>query len=203
MSSSNRLPAILLTIGILVLLWSGVYPRDRFTWYLEIASVVVGGLILVTTYHRFRFTPLVYTLIFVHAVILLVGAHYTYEQVPLFDHLSDLLDLDRNHYDRLGHFAQGFIPAMIAREVLLRTSPLRRGGWLFTIVTSICLAFSAFWELLEWWVAMAVGGAADAFLGSQGDPWDAQWDMNLALIGAIAAQLLLRRFHDRHLEGVN
>jgi putative membrane protein len=139
---------------------------------------------------------------FVHAVILLIGAHYTYAEVPLFNWLRDALDLSRNHYDRVGHFAQGFFPAIYTREILLRASPLRRGGWMFFMVTSVCLAMSAFWELLEWWTALAAGQRADAFLGTQGDPWDTQNDMLLALVGAMLAQWLLARWHDRSLSAI-
>jgi len=158
--------------------------------------VLIGAPILVATYRRFPLTPLLYRLLFLHALILIVGGHYTYARVPLGDWVRDLFDLGRNHYDRLGHFAQGFVPAILAREILLRTTPLRRGGWLFFLVTSVCLAFSAFYELIEWWAAIAGGEAAESFLGTQGDPWDTQWDMFLALCGALVAQIALARVHD-------
>ena len=140
-----------------------------------------------------------YTLLAVHALILILGGHYTYAQVPLGFWVQDWLGFARNHYDRLGHFAQGFVPAILVREILLRTSPLRRGRWLFFLVTATCLAISACYELIEWWAALAGGEAADAFLGTQGDVWDTQWDMFLALLGALTAQLLLGRAHDRAL----
>jgi len=149
------------------------------------------------TWQRFPFSRLAYALMVVHAIILLIGGHYTYAEMPLFNWLRDTFELSRNYYDRLGHFAQGFIPAIVAREILLRNSPLQRGKWLFFIVTSICLAISACYEFIEWWVALASGTNAEAFLATQGDVWDTQWDMFTALIGAIAAQLMLRRMHDR------
>jgi len=149
-----------------------------------------------------RLSPLLYRLLFLHAVILVVGGHYTYAQVPIGFWIQDLLDASRNHYDRIGHFAQGFIPAILAREILLRRSPLRQGKWLFFLVVCVCFAFSALYELIEWWAALIGGDSAESFLGTQGDVWDTQWDMFLALLGAISAQLLLRRVHDRSMEGV-
>jgi len=178
---------------------SGLRPYDRVTWVLEVFPIFIGVPILLATRRRFPLTPLLYVLIFVHALILMLGGHYTYARVPLGFWMQDLFDLGRNHYDRIGHFAQGFVPAILAREVLLRRTPLRRGGWLFFLVTSVCLAFSACYEFFEWWSAVLGGSAADAFLGTQGDVWDTQWDMFFALIGAIAAQLLLARLHDRQL----
>jgi putative membrane protein len=160
---------------------------------------MMGLVILVATYRRFPLTPLLYTLICVHAIILCVGGHYTYAEVPFFSWLRDVTHTVRNNYDKLGHFVQGFVPAILAREVLLRRTPLRRGGWLFYIVTSICLGFSAAYELFEWGMAVWSGSAADAFLGSQGDPWDTQSDMLMALIGAVTSQILLRRLHDKQL----
>ena len=157
---------------------------------------VVGLIVIIATYNRFRLTTLVYSLIWVHAVILVVGGHYTYAEMPLFNWLRDTLHLDRNYYDRVGHFAQGFIPAIVAREVLLRVTPLKKGKMLSFIVICICLAISAFYEFIEWWVAVATGSAADAFLGTQGDVWDTQWDMFLAFCGATAAVVSLSRFHD-------
>jgi putative membrane protein len=182
-----------------VLIASGVAPHDRTTWWLEVFPVLIGAPILVATAARFPLTPLLYTLLALHAVILCVGGHYTYAQVPLGFWVRDALGLARNHYDRLGHFAQGFVPAILARELLLRTSPLQRGRWLFFLVTATCLAISAFYEFIEWWAALLGGVAADAFLGTQGDVWDTQWDMFLALIGALAAQIALGRAHDRAL----
>jgi putative membrane protein len=190
---------VLLGIVLTVLVWSGIEPHDRFTWFLEVAPVLIGLPIVIATGRRFPLTPLLYVLLTIHAVILMVGGKYTYAEVPAGFWVQDLLGLERNHYDRLGHFAQGFVPAILAREILWRRSPLRGSRWLGFVVVSICLAFSAFYELIEWWTAAASGEAADAFLGTQGDPWDTQWDMFLALLGALSALLLFRRVHDRQL----
>jgi putative membrane protein len=184
----------------LVLLWSGIEPHDRLTWWLEVAPVVIGAPLLLATARRFPLTPLLYGLLFVHAVILMVGGHYTYARVPAGFWVQDAFDLARNHYDRLGHVAQGFVPAILAREILLRRTPLRPGGWLSFLVLSVCLAFSALYELIEWASVLVGGdGATSDFLGAQGDVWDAQWDMFLAALGAAASLLLLSRAHDRAL----
>jgi len=193
---------VLLAVGIVLLVLSGIGPADRFTWFLEVAPVLIGVPIMIATYRRFPMTPLVYRLLLLHAVILMVGGHYTYAEVPLGFWMQEAFGFARNHYDRIGHLAQGFVPALLAREVLLRRSVLRRGGWLFFLVTCACLALSAVYELVEWWTALATGEAATAFLGTQGDPWDTQWDMFLALIGAVAAQLFLARLHDRQLRAL-
>jgi putative membrane protein len=153
----------------------------------------------VATYRRFRLTPLLYRLIFLHALVLILGGHYTYARVPAGFWVQDWFDLARNHYDRFAHLVQGFVPAVLAREVLLRRTPLRPGGWLFVLVTSVCLAFSACYELLEWASAVIGGSAAGDFLGTQGDVWDTQWDMFMALVGAVVAQVALGRVHDREL----
>lgn len=194
---------ILLIAAGLVLVWSGIGPQERGTWLLEVAPVLLGGPILVATFSSFRLSPLLYRLLLVHAVILMVGGHYTYANVPIGFWARDLLDLSRNHYDRLGHLAQGFVPAILAREILLRLSPLRPGRWLFFLVVCVCLAFSALYELIEWWVALVGGESAESFLGTQGDVWDTQWDMFLALLGSVSAQWLLRRMHDRSLAAVS
>jgi putative membrane protein len=186
-----------------VLLWSGIQPFDRGTWWLEVFPALIGAPILVLSFSSFRLSPILYRLLFLHAVILIVGGHYTYARVPAGFWAQDLMDLSRNHYDRIGHLAQGFVPAMLAREVLLRRSPLRRGKWLFFLVTSVCLAFSAFYELIEWWAALIWGGSAEAFLATQGDVWDTQWDMFLALLGALSAQLLLGWAHDQSMNSVS
>ncbi len=199
MQRGDREPAVLLAVGACLLALSGLQPHDRFTWLLEVGPILFGVPVLVATYRRFRLTPLAYRLVFIQAVILMVGAYYTYEKVPLGFWMRDVFGFARNHYDRIGHFAQGFVPAILAREVLLRLTPLKRGGWLFFLVTCVCLAISAFWELLEWWAAVATGARAEAFLGTQGDPWDTQWDMLFAFIGSLAAQLTLSRLHDRGL----
>jgi putative membrane protein len=193
---------LLLVVGG-VLVWSGISPHDYFTWFLEVFPVLVGIPLLIFTYHRFRLTDLTYFLIAIHAVILMVGGHYTYALVPAGNWLRDALDLSRNHYDRLGHFAQGFIPAIIAREIFIRTSPLKGSKWLGFIVVCFCVAFSACYELLEWATAALSGTAAEAFLGTQGDVWDTQKDMALALIGAIFALLTLSNLHDRQLSQYN
>lgn len=192
-----HLSLLALTVGVLV--WSGLAPKDRFTWFLEVMPVLIALPLLLVTGRRFPFTRLAYGLMTAHAVILMVGGHYTYAEMPLFNWLRDALDLSRNHYDRVGHLAQGFFPAIIAREILIRASPLRPGGWLFFLVTCFCLAFSACYEMVEWWVALASGDEAVAFLATQGDVWDTQWDMFLALLGAILSQLLLSKAHDRQL----
>jgi putative membrane protein len=199
---SSREPLALIAAAVLVLLWSGVEPLERGTWWLEVAPVLIGAPALVLTYSTFRLSPLLYRLLLLHAVILMVGGHYTYARVPVGFWMQDLLDLSRNHYDRLGHFAQGFVPAILAREILVRLSPLRRGGWLFFLVVCVCLAFSALYELIEWWAAVIGGDSAESFLGTQGDVWDTQWDMFLALLGAISAQIVLGRAHDRSMEAV-
>ena len=191
---------ILLLLGAIALVVSGIGPADRTTWWLEIFPILLAVPVLLATRNRFPLTPLVYRLIFVHALILMLGGHYTYAKVPLGFWMQDWFGFARNHYDRIGHFAQGFVPAMVAREILLRRSPLARGKWLFTMVTALCLAISACYEFVEWWAAVLGGSAADAFLGTQGDVWDTQWDMFMALIGAIAAQVLLARIQDRQIQ---
>ena len=198
-ANANRLPMALLAVVLAVLAWSGVAPHDRFTWLLEVAPVLIGVPVLLATGRRFPLTPLLYTLLAVHACILMVGGKYTYAEVPAGFWVSEALGLARNHYDRLGHFAQGFIPAILAREILVRTSPLRGSRWLPFVVVAFCLAFSAFYEMIEWWTAVLAGASSTAFLGTQGDVWDTQWDMFLALIGAASALLVLSRAHDRQL----
>jgi len=190
--------ALLLSLAA-VLVWSGIAPHDRFTWFLEVAPVLIGVPILIYVRPTFRFTRLVYTLLWIHAIILMVGGKYTYAEVPLGFRLQDLFGFARNHYDRIGHFAQGFIPAMLAREILIRRSPLRGSRWLPFVVVCFCLAFSALYELIEFWTALSTGEAAEAFLGTQGDVWDTQWDMQMALLGAVVALATLSRVHDREL----
>ena len=185
-----------------MLLWSAISPHDFPTWFLEAAPVLIAIPLLAASYRRFPLSRLAYGMIGLHAIILLVGAHYTYAEVPLFNWLRDSYELSRNHYDRLGHLAQGFFPAIVAREILLRRSPLKPGKWLFFLVTCFCLAFSAFYEMIEWWVALVAGDGAVSFLGTQGDPWDTQWDMLLALLGALSSQMLLSKVHDRSLAAV-
>ena len=189
----------LLAIVLIVLVWSGIEPHDRFTWVLEVFPVIIGVPIIIYVYPRFRFTPLVYSLMAIHAVILMVGGRYTYAEVPFGFRLQEWFGFARNHYDRIGHFVQGFVPALVAREILIRRSPLRGTRWLPFLVICFCLAFSALYELIEFWTALATGEQAEAFLGTQGDPWDTQWDMMLALIGAIMALMFFSRLHDRQL----
>lgn len=195
-------PLVLLTLVVLALVLSGLSPYDRTTWWLETFPVMISIPILVGTYRRFPLTSLLYTLLAIHALILILGGHYTYARVPLGFWVQDLFGFERNHYDRLGHFAQGFIPAILVREILLRTSPLRPGRWLFVLVTAVCLAFSACYEFIEWWTALLGGHSAEAFLGTQGDVWDTQWDMFLALVGAVTAQLTFAKAHDRALRAL-
>ncbi len=193
-----RREAFFLILGVvLVLIWSGVLPRDRLTWFMEVIWVMIGLPLVIWAWKRFPLTRLLCWLLAIHAVILMVGGRYTYVEVPIGLWIRDAFDLSRNHYDRLGHFAQGFIPAILARELLLRRTPLRPGPWLFYLVVSCSLAFSAFFEFLEWWAAVAMGGRADAFLATQGDIWDTQWDMFLAMCGAILAQLIFAKMHSR------
>lgn len=196
---SRRAFVALCLVAAVGLVWSGIGPTDRLTWWLEVMPVIIAVPLLGYTLGRFPLTWICYVLIAVHAAILMLGAHYTYALVPLGFWLQDLLDLARNPYDRIGHLAQGFVPAIVARELLLRHTSLRRGGWLFLIVSGMCLAISACYEFIEWWAALLGGGSAEAFLGTQGDVWDTQWDMFLALCGAIGAQLLLSRRHDREI----
>ena len=193
----------LLYIFIAVFIWSLINPMDLFTWFLEVLPAVIALILIIITYKTFRLTNIVYVLILIHSIILIIGGHYTYAEMPGFNWLRDTFDLSRNYYDRLGHFAQGFIPAIILREILLRTSPLRRGKLLNILVICTCLASSASYELIEWGVAEATGSAADAFLGTQGDVWDTQWDMFFALIGSISSLLLLTRVHDKFLKQYN
>jgi len=183
----------------LVLAWSAIEPFDRLTWALEVAPAVIAFVVLAATLRRFPLTPLLYFLILVHAVILMVGGHYTYAEVPGFRFDIGWLGGERNQYDKLGHFAQGFVPAMVARELLLRLKVLARPRWVAFLVLCIALAVSAFYELIEWWVALMVGIDSEAFLGTQGFEWDTQSDMGLALFGAAAALAALSRLHDRQL----
>jgi len=189
-----------LAIYFPVLIWSAVLPKDQFTWFLEVLPALIGLIILSVTYKKFPLTPLLYILILMHMVILMVGGHYTYAEVPLFDWIKEVFDQSRNNYDKVGHFAQGFIPIILAREVLIRKQVVKGKVWLNYILLSIVLAFSAFYEVIEWWVALASEEAAEAFLGTQGYIWDTQSDMMYALIGGVAALLTLSRLHDKQLQ---
>jgi len=192
----------LLAVVVIVLVWSGIHPHDRFTWFLEVAPVLIGLPIVVVTARRFPLMALSCVLLTIHACILMVGGKYTYAEVPLGFWVSELMGWTRNNYDRLGHLAQGFVPAIVGREILLRTSPLRPGKWLAFIVVCICLAISASYELVEWRTAVRTGEAAEAFLGTQGDPWDTQEDMAMAGIGAIVALVTLAGVQDRQLKRI-
>jgi putative membrane protein len=194
-----REPLALLAVAAIALVASGIGPWDRATWWMEVAPVLIGAPILIATWRRFPLTPLLYRLLLIHALILILGGHYTYARVPLGSWIQDGLELSRNPYDRIGHFAQGFVPAILAREILLRHRAVRAGGWCFFVVVCVALGFSAFYELIEWWAAIAWGAAAEDFLGTQGDVWDTQWDMCLALLGAIVALVFLGPLHDHAL----
>ncbi|MGW9125384.1 DUF2238 domain-containing protein [Paenibacillus chitinolyticus] len=180
-----------------VFIWSGIRPHDYFTWLLEVTPGLILIAVLIGIYRRTPLTLLTYTLVWAHVILLFVGGHYTYAEVPLFNWLRDTFDLERNYYDRLGHFMQGFVPAILTREILIRKIPLQPGGWLVFLTLSVCLGFSAFYELLEFTVAKLTGTAAESFLGTQGDVWDTQWDMMYALIGAVLSLLLLGKSHNR------
>ena len=191
-----------LLIFSIVLVWSAIRPHDYFTWALEVLPAILGLLILTTTFRNFQFTGLAYWLILIHSIILMIGGHYTYAEVPIFNWIRDAFAMNRNNYDKIGHFAQGFVPAIVAREILIRTSPLKQGKLLFFIVVCICLAISAFYELIEWSVAIVTGTAAEAFLGTQGYAWDTQSDMMFALIGAISSLIFLSKVHDNAISRV-
>lgn len=189
-----------LTIFFIVLIWSGINPKDYFTWMLEVMPALIALVLLIITRRRFKFTGLAYTLILVHCIILMIGGHYTYAEVPLFNWLKDVFDLGRNNYDKVGHFAQGFIPAIVAREILIRNNVVENKYWLISFVISICLSITALYELIEWWVAELVGESAEAFLGTQGYQWDTQSDMSFALWGSMLSILLLSHYHDVQLK---
>lgn len=193
--------ALWLVVFTLVTLWSAIEPKDVATWWLESIPALIALALIAATWQRFPLTGLVYWLILLHAVVLLVGAHYTYAEVPLFEWMKEPMGFERNNYDKVGHFVQGFVPVIVAREILLRTSPLERGNWLTFLLIATVLGISAFYELIEWWVALLSEEAADAFLGTQGYVWDTQSDMLFALVGAVAALVMLTRLHDRQLNG--
>jgi len=194
--------ALWLIVYFAVLIWSGINPKDYFTWLLEVLPAIIGLVVMAATYKKFRLTTLAYFLILLHSIILMVGGHFTYAEVPLFDWIRDVFNMERNNYDKVGHLAQGFIPAIIAREILMRLEVVYGKGWLSFLVICICLAISAFYELIEWWAALLSGEAAEAFLGTQGYVWDTQSDMMLALVGAVIALILLSKLHDRQLQKI-
>ena len=190
---------IFLLIYFVVFIWSAINPKDYFTWFLEVFPAIIALIILTFTYKNFKFTPLVYSLILIHSIILMVGGHYTYSEVPLFDFIKDFFNHDRNNYDKLGHFAQGFIPAMVAREIIIRKNIINIEAWRNFFIVCFCLGFSAFYELIEWWVAIFTNEASNDFLGTQGYIWDTQSDIFWALIGSILALTILRNFHTKQL----
>jgi len=189
----------LLSVFCIVLLWSGIAPHDYFTWFLEVLPALLALLALALTWNRFRFSNFIYVVVCIHSVILMIGGHYTYAEVPVGYWIKDLFDFGRNHYDRLGHFAQGFTPALVMREVVIKREIIRGRGWRFFFIASAVLGLSAFYEFFEWWTALATGEAAAAFLGTQGDVWDTQWDMFMCMMGALTALVLFRGLHDRYL----
>lgn len=198
-TGSSRWHIALLVSFVAALIWSGYSPVDRFVWVLEVMPAVIGAVVLTVIYPRIKLTMLVYFLIWLHALVLLIGGHWTYAEMPLFNWLRDEYGLARNYYDRVGHVFQGLVPAMITREIFIRARVVRGQIWQYFLVCCVVLAISAFYEFVEWWVAVASGEAAVAFLATQGDVWDTQWDMFLALCGAAIVQLVFGRWHDRQL----
>ena len=193
------LKVLWLTLFFIVLIWSGIGPKDQFTWFLEVLPAIIGLVLMAITWKSFPLTRVLYNFILLHCIVLMVGGHYTYAEVPLFDTIANWMGSERNNYDKVGHFFQGFVPALLAREILIRKGIVNGKAWLNIIIVAICLAFSAFYELIEWWVAVASGENAEAFLGTQGYIWDTQSDMALALVGAIISLIVLAKYHDRQL----
>jgi putative membrane protein len=202
MGVSRREGAVLIGVLVVALVWSAVGAKSLGTWALEVVWIVIGAPLVILNRARFPLTRLVLWLLVCHAIVLCYGGHHTYAETPLGNWFQDLLDTQRNNYDRFAHFVQGFVPAILVRELLLRLTPLRPGGWTFTLTTAVCLSIAACFEFVEWAAAIVLNAAADDFLGTQGDVWDTQWDMFLCLCGALVAQLLLRRVHDRQLAGM-
>ena len=200
---NHRLKIVWLTLFFAVLLWSGIAPKDYFTWSLEVAPAIIGLIVLIATYSNFPLSRLTYGLILLHCIVLMIGGHYTYAEVPLFDIFAEWFGWGRNHYDKLGHFIQGFVPAAIARELLLRLKVVKNERWLVLFVLSFCLAFSALYELIEWWAALAVGEDAEAFLGTQGYVWDTQSDMFLALIGSATFLLFFKKWQNLSIQNLS
>lgn len=193
---------IFLLLFFTVFIWSAIKPHDYFTWFLEVLPAILALFVLAFSYRRFKLTTLVYSLILIHCIILMIGGHYTYAQVPFFDFIKEVFNQDRNNYDKLGHFAQGFIPAIIAREIIIRKNIINFEAWRNFFILCFCLGFSAFYELVEWWVAIFASDAADDFLGTQGYIWDTQSDMAWALFGAAIALIILRKYHDKQLKNI-
>ena len=189
-----------LSIFFGVLIWSGIEPKDRLTWVLEAGPAMIGLLVMAQSRKSFPLTHLLYFWILLHCIVLMVGAKYTYAEVPLFNSISEAFGWERNNYDKVGHFMQGFVPALLAREILVRKQIVNFAGWRNVIILSICLAFSAFYELIEWWAALLIGEDADAFLGTQGYVWDTQSDMAWALLGALVCLISLKKSHDRQIK---
>ena len=200
--TSKHWHLVLLVSFLALLVWSGINPKDRFIWFLEVFPAMIAAAILIALYPRVKLTMLLYCLIWLHALVLMVGGHWTYAEMPLFSLLRDEYGLARNYYDRLGHVMQGFVPAVIAREIFIRGRVINGRGWMFFLICCVALAISAFYEFIEWWVAVWSGTAAEAFLATQGDVWDTQWDMFLALCGSVASQLLFARWHDLQLASI-
>ncbi len=200
---SNSMRNVWIAIFLAVLVWSGIGPHDYLTWFLEVAPAIIGGIVLWMTRDSFRLTALAYVLILIHCIILMVGGHYTYAEVPLFDWIGEIFDHERNNYDKAGHLAQGFIPVIVAREIVIRKNVFNSVAWRNFFIVCFCLGFSAFYELIEWWVALLSGEDAEAFLGTQGYVWDTQSDMGWALLGAVTALILLSKIHDRQLAGID
>lgn len=201
--SVSKFHIILLVSLFVVLVWSAIKPHDYFTWFLEVLPALLAVAILAFFYRRFRFTNLVYAVVWFHCIVLMVGAKYTYAEVPLFDYIGDLFGWSRNNYDKVGHFMQGFSPALIAREVFIRKNVVNGSGWTFFMAVAVPLAFSAFYEFVEWWVAVATGDSAEAFLGTQGYQWDTQTDMFMCLTGSILSLIVLSRLQDRQMNDSN
>lgn len=202
MMNKEMVPAACLAAAIFTFIWSAIHPYDRTTWWMEVAPVLIAAPILLATYKNFHLTNLLYILILFHAVILMVGGHYTYARVPAFDWIRDITGGTRNSFDGLGHLAQGFIPAMVARELLIRTSSLSSGKWMFTLIVFSCLGIAAVYEIIEWIAAIMIGQGAEEFLGTQGDEWDTQKDMALAGIGAAIALVTLSKIHDHQIRNL-
>lgn len=199
MTNDKKFHLLLLLTLIGVFIWSAINPKDLFTWFLEILPALIGSLVLIYLYPKYKFSNFLYLLIWIHSIILIVGGHYAYAEMPVFNLIRDTFGLSRNYYDRLGHFAQGFIPAIIVREVLIKNEVLNKKKYLSFIVICICLTISASYELLEFGVARVTGDSAESFLGTQGDIWDTQWDMLMALVGSITSLSLLKSYHDKKL----